>query len=291
MRVTSSHIIELSAAATSRAQENVATDSSIATSGMRVQVPSDDPVAWAAAQRDKIRQTLATGTSAAIATGLSDAEQTDSALSSIQSVVSSARELAVQGSTATSTAAARANLATQVSSLLQTAVAAANTQGEDGHYLLAGTQSTTQPFDATGAYHGDATSQSITTGESSSAAIDVPGSMLTAANGVDILPALGQLATALAANDLPGIQSSLTALTSATGQISSARANAGAAMNAMSSAASACTTLQDQLTGSISDLVQADTVTAASNLAQTTNALSISQAISQRIISALAPSS
>ncbi len=80
----------------------------------------------------------------------------------------------MEGSTATYDASERANLGKQVAGLFQTALGAANIQGEDGHYLLAGAQATTQPFDATGAYQGDGTAQTVITGENSSTQVDVP---------------------------------------------------------------------------------------------------------------------
>ena len=291
MRVTSTHIVELAAAATSRAQSRVADATTIATSGLRVQVPSDDPVAWATAQRERMRQALATGTGGAIASSRTDLEESDAAFATITEVVSRAREVAVQGASASPTAGDRTTLATQVTALYQEAVAAANTRGADGHYLLAGAQTSTQPFDAAGVYHGDANARAIASGEHLSQTVGVPGSLLTAANGVDVLPELAKLAAALGANDTAGIQASLTSLSTATSQLGLARGRAGTALAALTSADSARTQLQDHLTGVISDLVEADTVGAASTLAQATNTLAVSRAVSQHVIATLAPSS
>jgi len=66
MRITGSHLADLAAAATARAQDKVAEATEVASSGLRVARPSDDPAAWAAAQRDKVRQVLAAGTGSAI---------------------------------------------------------------------------------------------------------------------------------------------------------------------------------------------------------------------------------
>jgi len=291
MRVTSTHIVELAAAATSRAQSRVADATTIATSGLRVQVPSDDPVAWATAQRERMRQTLATGTGGAIASSRTDLEESDAAFATITEVVSRARAIAVQGASASPTAGDRTTLATQVTALYQEAVAAANTRGADGHYLLAGAQTSTQPFDDAGVYHGDANARAIASGEHLSQTVGVPGSLLTAANGVDVLPELAKLAAALGANDTAGIQVSLTSLSTATSQLGLARGRAGTALAALTSADSARTQLQDHLTGVISDLVEADTVGAASTLAQATNTLAVSRAVSQHVIATLAPSS
>ena len=97
MRVTSTHIVDVANEAAARAQSAVAQASEVATSGMRVAVPSDDPVAWATAQRDKIHQVISQGGGKAISTTLDQLQQTDGALSTIADVVSQARALAVQG--------------------------------------------------------------------------------------------------------------------------------------------------------------------------------------------------
>jgi flagellar hook-associated protein 3 FlgL len=288
MRITPQHIIELAAAATSRAQSAVADATSVASSGLRVAKASDDPAAWAAAQRDRVRQTLADGDGSAIATGRGTLEQTDGSLSTIAGIVAQARTLATQAASATYNASDRAALGTQVQGLFQAALAAANAQSGDGEYLLAGAKSTTPPFDANGNYQGDATARTVS---ASPQAIGVPGSMLTAANGVDVLPELAKLATALSSNNVAGIQASLGTLTTATDQVSLARGRAGTGLAALSQADDARQQLSTHLDGVISDLVEADTVGAASSLARATQALDVSRAISTHVIASLTSSS
>ncbi|HEY4243357.1 MAG TPA: hypothetical protein VGM88_26270 [Kofleriaceae bacterium] len=286
MRITSAHLAAQVTAATTRAEQRLSTASDVASSGLRVQVPSDDVVAWSAAQRDKLRQTLGAGQGAAISTSTTALEQTDGALSTIADAVSKARQLAVQGSS-DSNASQRGDLGVQVQALFQAALSAANTQGSDGAYLLAGAQTSSAPFDATGAYHGDATTRSVADSEHGSDAVSVSGTALTAASGVDILPALSQLATALQANDPAGIQASLGALTTASTQLGSAREHAGIGLAALSDADGARQTLATNLSASVSKLVEADAVGAISDLAQATTALQTSQAVSSNVLSSL----
>lgn len=287
MRVTPNHIADQLAAASSRAESRVSTASNVASSGMRVAVPSDDPVAWAAAQRDKLRQALASGTGAAIQTSTTALEQTDGALATIADVVSRARELAVQGAS-DSNAAQRGALGTQVQALFAAALSAANAQASDGSYLLAGAQTGAPPFDAAGAYHGDATARVVATSEHGSDTVGVPGSTLTAAAGVDVLPALAQLAAALSANNAAGIQAGLGALTTATRQVGSAREQAGIGIAALSDAESARQQLSTHLDASISGLVEADTVGAITELSQATQALQVTQAVGANVLASFA---
>ncbi len=289
MRVTSTHIVDVANEAAARAQSAVAEASEVATSGLRVAVPSDDPVAWATAQRDKIHQMLSQGGGKAISTTLDQLQQTDGALSTIADVVSQARALAVQASSGTYNAAERASLGVQVAGLFQTALSAANQQASDGSYLLAGDASDTAPFDSNGVYQGDSSTRTIATSDSGTLTASVSGVALTATNGVDILPQLQQLATALSANDLAGIQSSLGSLSTATDQVSLARSTGGTAMSVLNDTDSARQALETQLAGEISNLTQADAVTAASNLAQSTQALQITQAVSAHVLASLSP--
>ena len=287
MRITAGHIIELAAENTSRAQSKVAEATQVASSGLRVSVPSDDPVAWAAAQRAKVREALGQGRATTLSTSRDLVEQTDSALADIQSIISQARVLAVEGASDSNTAATRADLGAAASSLFQAALAAANSQSSNGEYLLAGDQTQAAPFDAAGVYHGDAVARTVNISEQGSHAIGVPGSALTAANGVDVLPELGKLATALSTNNLVGIQAALGTLQTATTQVSSARGQTGAALSALNDAETSRQDLETHLGGVVSDLVEADTVTAASTLAQATQTLDAAQTVTAHVISSL----
>jgi flagellar hook-associated protein 3 FlgL len=291
MRITSGHIVELAAAATSRAQQSVADATAVESSGLKVAVPSDDPVAWVTAQRERVRETLSSGNGTAMSFATDQLDETDGALSTISDVVTQARQLAVQGSSDTYSAASRAEIGTQVQALFQSALAAANTQSSNGEYLLGGSKSSAPPFDATGAYTGDSTSRDITVSEHSTQTVTVPGSVLTAANGVDVLPTLAALATALSTNNVAGIQAALGTLTSATTQVSSARAQTGAALATLSSADASRQQLEVTLATHVSNLVEADAIGAASTLAQATQTLDVSRAVTSNVIQALQPPS
>src|SRR6185369_4565263 len=106
-------------------------------------------------------------------------------------------QLAIQGASDSYTPESRVALGAQIRGLFQTAVASANVRGNDGEYLLAGTASLTPPFDAAGVYHGDATTRVVPAGDASTDGATIAGSALTAANGVDVLPLMDRVATAM----------------------------------------------------------------------------------------------
>lgn len=291
MRITSHHLIDLAASATSRAQDQVADATRVASTGLAVAVPSDDVASWVMAARDRVRQTISAGAGVAIADGRDRLQQTDGALATISGTVSRAREIAIQGNSAALDPSDRAALALEARALYSEALSAANTQGANGTYLLAGAQSQTPPFDATGTYAGDTNVVAVASGDGTRHDVAMTGDLLTAAHGVDVLPAISKLGQALDANDPVAIQAAIGELSTAVGQLAAARAHGGAAATALDQADDARRALEQQLTATASRLVEADAVGAASRLAQASQALAVSQAVSAKVIASLASGS
>ncbi len=118
--------------------------------GKQLNDPSDDPA--------RIAQDLSVRTaidaegqqSKNVQSATSQLTTTDSALSSLTSVLQSARQLAIQGSSDTLTTQQRAALGSQIDQLLQQAVAVGNTSYA-GRYVFGGTASpSTPPMQAQG---------------------------------------------------------------------------------------------------------------------------------------------
>lgn len=289
MRITGNRMIDLAAASTAKAQTNVAAASAEVDSGLRVATPSDDPSAWVAAQRTKLRQVMSQGAGAAVATSRDNLTVSDNSLASIGSVLSQVRTLAVQASSDTYNPANRAGLGLQVQGLFKTAIDSANAQGTTGEYLFGGTQSLTAPFDPNGVYTGDNATRSVPSDGSTTANVTIPGTTLTAASGVDVLPLLSKVATALSANDLPTLLSTLPDLDTAIKQVSTARTQAGGAMNVLDATTTARGVLEDNMTAAISRMTESDTISSASELAKATQSLEVSRTVASKVIQILSP--
>jgi flagellar hook-associated protein 3 FlgL len=291
MRITGNRLIDLAAQSTVKAQSQVGDVQNQLTSGLRVTTPSDDPSAWVSAQRTKLREVMSKGTGAAVAANRDALEVTDNSLASIGSVVSQIRELAVQASSDTYNAQGRAGLAAQVQGLFQSAIDSANAKGPDGSFVLAGSNSLSAPFGDDGVYAGDANQRSLASNSGAQflGNISIAGDSLTAAHGVDVLPLLGKVATALAANDTDALRATLPDLETAIKQISSTRSQTGGAINVLDATNSARTTLEQNMTDAITRFTGVDTVASASELAQAGQSLQVSQAVTSKLIQLLAP--
>lgn len=290
MRITAHRMLELAGQAATRAQSDVADLAAQVSSGKRVERPSDDPLAWANARRLALRQAMSEGRGEGLALGADALAETDRALASIGDVTAEAKQLALQASNASLGATERATMAERVRSLFDLARTAANTRGASGEYLLAGAQSDKEPFDPRGVYQGDAGTRALETGEAGTATASLPGTALTAAGGVDVLPALARLASALDANDLPGIQLAIDEMSTAHDQVSKARTAVGSMGAVLRDADDARGELEVTLQGRIAAFTEVDVVTAASELAQRTRALEAAQAVNGRLAQLLSPS-
>src|SRR5262249_3715043 len=194
---------------------------------------------------------LSQGTGAAVAASRDRLEVTDNALAAIGDVVTQVRSLAVQGASDTYSADNRAGLGVQVRALFASAIDSANVRGNDGEYLLAGADSLTAPFDATGAYLGDASVRAVPSAGSVTTGVSIAGSDLTAAKGVDVLPLLDRVATALSTNDMTTLRAALPDLETAVKQIAQSRSHTGSAMNTLDQVTTQRAQLEQDMSASI----------------------------------------
>jgi flagellar hook-associated protein 3 FlgL len=282
-------MIDVAALNTANNQSKVSEASDQVTSGLRVSKPSDDPTAYMAAQRASARMKLSEGATAALNNGKERLELSDGALAGIGGALDSMREIATQGANSTYGANDRKDMATQVRALFTAALGSANTQAADGEYVLAGTSSTTSPFDASGTYVGNGTDRNLATTEIDSTGSLIVGSNLTAASGVDVLPLFNKIADALDANDMDTVHNLLGDVNTAVQQVGLSRTRTGGALNIMQSAISAHADLDLHLKATITDNVESDVIAAASNLAKASTAFEASKTVTSHLMSILDP--
>jgi len=289
MRITEGRLVALAAARSISAQSRFAESGDKVSTGIAVDRPSDDPVAWASGQRARLRHASSSARGSNIATASEQLASTDGALDSLGQIFSRLKELSIQSSNETLGLAARQNIALEVRGLFSQALASANTRGPTGEYLFGGSRGDSAPFSDTGVYGGDGIASEVETAEGNLQIVSITGESLTAAAGVDILVVMSDFATALEANDVPTLQTMVGQLGTAIEQISGARSSVGAMMSALDNAEHSRTAFELNLAQTIANAVETDPIAAAAELAQTSQALETAHAVTTRVVDLLRP--
>ncbi len=250
MRITEGIIAGRNLADLQRANAAVAKASLQVSTGNRLQRPSDDPQAVQKALnlRGDLAATAQYMDTANASQGW--AQATDDALADINDVLQRAREAVVQGGNGTMSQKDRNDIATQIDQLIGQAKASGNATF-DGQYIFAGQKTDTAPYDPDGAdaYNGDTGSIIRTIGPGVS--VQLNGSMGSVlGNGSDgkALQVLRDIATHLrggTAADTNALRTTdLAAIDASMADVSTARAEAGALSNRLTTAANRLTDLQ-----------------------------------------------
>ncbi len=250
MRITEGIIAGRNLADLQRANAAVAKASLQVSTGNRLQRPSDDPQAVQKALnlRGDLAATAQYMDTANASQGW--AQATDDALADINDVLQRAREAVVQGGNGTMSQKDRNDIATQIDQLIGQAKASGNATF-DGQYIFAGQKTDTAPYDPDGAdtYNGDTGSIIRTIGPGVS--VQLNGSMGSVlGNGSDgkALQVLRDIATHLRGGTVADTNAlrttDLAAIDASMADVSTARAEAGALSNRLTTAANRLTDLQ-----------------------------------------------
>jgi len=190
----------------------------------------------------------------------------DGALGGLATVISEARELAVQMSSETYNAATRVNSQDDATALFDRAIMFANTN-LGGRYLFAGEAYDSEAYDAaTGAYLGDTEEPEVAVADGNvSVLTGFDGSNLLQGTG-DVITALQNLETALGTGNAADVQATIDDLDAAMEQIAVARTVLGGEMQRADDGRAIAQTMTIALAEQESDLVDADAVESFTNL-------------------------
>ena len=215
MRITDMMRLNSALEAESNVSQQMNQLTQVASSGLRVSAPSDDPAAFASIQERSAQIGIVQARSSAATQDAGNLSLAESTLSSASDILVQIRAIAVQSANGSEDASSRADSATQVQSLQQQLLALANTKGASG-YLFSGTKINTPPFDSSGNFQGNAGVTNIEIADGVTAVSNASGAdAFTAAGGQDVFATVQSLVTALSSNDVTGIQGSLASLDSA----------------------------------------------------------------------------
>ena len=276
-------------AAMQQSEQSLQTASQQLSSGKRVSLPSDDPLAFATDV-----QSLAASASVDRYTKnadavLSQAQMADSALSSVVTSLTKAVSLGTEGANDTVNSDQRTALAEQVQGLLSNVLTQANLTS-NGAPLFAGTAATVIPFvmDATAAdgvsYQGNAHINKAQVGDGLQVPVNLPGDTIFTNSAGSVFGSLQQLVSALQSGSTSAIGTATTAVTAAISHVGQVRVSYGNTMQQLTTQTDYLSQETVSLTSQQTALTGIDFATAATNLTQAETANSAVLAMAAKIL-------
>jgi flagellar hook-associated protein 3 FlgL len=257
--------------------------------GKRVSMPSDDPVAFAGDLQSVAASTAIDTFTKNTQAVMTQAQMADAALSSVVTSLTNAISLGTEGGNGTVTSAQRASLAQQVQALLSSVVSQANTTS-NGAALFAGTAGTPTPFiaDASSStgytYQGNSNSNQTQVGTSLAVTVNMPGDQIFTNASGNVLGSLQSMITALQSGSTADVASATSAISTAIAHVDQVRAVYGSTVNQLTAENDYLSQETVSLTSQQQSLVDIDTATAATNLTQAQTAQSAVLAMAAKIL-------
>ncbi len=273
MRVTAAQVYRSQLRQTRNKSSDAFEAQAKAISGRRILRPSDDPAGAARSVRIReMRGDIGTARGK-IDTVNDELLHQEQALGSMTNLISRARELAIQMANPTASAEDRDSAAVEIDQLHSGLIALANTRLGDKR-LFAGSQTNADAFDTSGTYLGDSNTISVRAHLTATVQVTLAGDALLrgTGGGPDIIQALDDLETALSADNLTGIQSSLTDLEDSTDWIIQQRSLVGSRMQLVDSLDTHLQDLEVNMVQEQSEIEDADTIEAFSEVMRTKQA-------------------
>lgn len=198
-----------------------------ASTGIRVNKPSDDPIAAAEIARLRASNSQTDAHLNTINTVRGDAELTEATLSSATDIFTRLKELTLQAANGNLSAEDRKTMGVEVTGLKDALIQLGNTRGNRG-YIFSGSQVKTPAFDTNGTFQGDDLEQQVPIGNSTPTVVSTSGSQaFVVAGGRDVFADVDAFAAALAANDVAAIQGSIDDINASHAQLVDAQARSG----------------------------------------------------------------
>ncbi|MEQ1599556.1 MAG: flagellar hook-associated protein FlgL [Methylotenera sp.] len=248
--------------------------------GKRMSVPSDDPIAAAHALEISHAQEANSSFSNTRQTAQLKLNTLESSLTSITELLVSTQSTLVGAGNGVLTNLERGFIATELSGSLEQLIGLANTKDASGDYVYAGFKTDTKPFvsNATGAsYAGDSNQQFLQVDAQRLMSVNAAGDSVFQAGGNDVFATLSNLVTLLntpittAAEQAAfsaGIATSIGNLHGSVDNVLNVRAAIGSKLNELDSLDIAGSDRDLQYTKSLSDLQDLDYASALSDLAK-----------------------
>lgn len=268
-------------------QQELAHSQRAATTGLRVERASDDPVAAAQLERTDAYLMMVEQCQSNIGRAQSELGAADTALGDATELLIRARELALAMANGTVGAEERATAAAEIDGLREQLIGLANTQ-HDGRHLFGGYRTDLPPVDSTGAVVGDPRERRVLASPDQVVEVSIGAAEAFApGGGRDLFSDLDALAAALRADDAGAISQSAGHLKAGISQLTAARGKVGVYHARLDRLSAALESRSLTSTQERTELAEVDPVEAFSALARAQQALNAALQVSARVLDKL----
>jgi flagellar hook-associated protein 3 FlgL len=243
-----------------------------AISGKKVNVPSDDPAAFAQGRTETGNIARAESYERTIGQTRPVLQQTEDALYHSEDIVQRIRQIAVQGASDTYNASDRASMVQELSGLATQLVSIGNTTNGE-RFIFGGYKDGTQPYDAAGMYSGDPQTAQVEISRGVTMAYGVTGEQVFGTAGNDVFTTIANLQAALTSGDGNAISDTITDIDSRYEQLRAVHSEVGIHLNALDISEAVVTKAKDAATDRRSSLIDIDMAQSYSDLMRAQSAL------------------
>ena len=254
--------------------------------GKRVNVPSDDPLAAAQIIGNHDQSRRADQYLQNIDTLTNQLQTADTAMGSMVVALNQAIVLGVQGSTGTVSDANRQQIVQNLQGIQAQLVLLANTS-VGGNYLFGGTETTAAPFtnNPSGVtYNGNDGTNTVQIADGLELQTNLPGSQLFQNGGADVFGSLQQLISALQTGDVAAAKTATSQVRGAFDFVTQQRIFYGNAVNQLNSTETFLNQEQVNLKSQQNNLIGADITKAATDLTRAQTAHDAALAAAAKIL-------
>ncbi len=276
-------------AAMQQSEQSLQTASQQLSSGKRVSLPSDDPLAFATDVQSLAASANVDRYTKNADAVLSQAQMADSALSNVVTTLTQAVSLGTEGANDSVTSDQRAVLAEQVQALLSNVLMQANLTS-NGVPIFGGTAVRATPFvaDATAAngvsYQGNSDTNQTQVGSDLQVPVNLPGDTIFTSSAGSVFGSLQQMLGALQSGSTSAIGTATTAVSAAIAHVGQVRVFYGNTVQQLNAQTDYLSQETVSLTSQQTALTGIDFATAATNLTQAETANSAVLAMAAKIL-------
>ena len=284
MRVTDKILLGVAAQGQRKTVDRLMRATRTASTGLKVEKPSDDPVAYAGTVARDARDGVVRARREVAGRSANELQIAEGVLNQAGDVLIRARELVLTASNDSVSAEMRATVGQEIRGIRTAMIGFANARGSNG-YLFAGSRSGVAPVSENGVYSGNNDEVRVDLSDGVAVRTNASGARgFTALGGLDVFAELANLADALDRNDTVAIRRGINLVDALHRQVRAVQIDAGLDIERLRSAGDV---LDNALSASAEVRardVEADAVEAYSALAVTRDAYTRNVEVTKQIL-------